>query len=69
MMIAVGTGYITVSERRQTPLPIYIIKMKIHSSCEIEDSVETHLCNTPYNIIKSFVSKNVTAPPPERGRV
>ena len=23
---------------------IYIIKMKIHSSCEIEDFVETHLC-------------------------
>ena len=24
---------------------IYIIKIKIHSSCEIEDFVETHLCN------------------------
>ena len=23
---------------------IYIIKIKIHSSCEIEDFVETHLC-------------------------
>ena len=25
-------------------LRIYIIKIKIHSSCEIEDFVETHLC-------------------------
>ena len=23
---------------------VYIIKMKIHSSCETEDFVETHLC-------------------------
>ena len=23
----------------------YIIKIKTHSSCEIEDFVETHLCN------------------------
>ena len=23
---------------------VYIIKIKIHSSCEIEDFVETHLC-------------------------
>ena len=25
-------------------MKIYIIKMKIHSSCEIEYFVETHLC-------------------------
>ena len=24
--------------------PVCIIKIKIHSSCEIEDFVETHLC-------------------------
>ena len=26
------------------PNPRYIIKNEIHSSCEIEDFVETHLC-------------------------
>ena len=38
----------------------YIIKIKIHSSCEIEDFVETHLvqsvCDTPNARITSCVS-------------
>ena len=34
-------------ERALQPPPhtlMYIIKIKLHSSCEIEDFVETHLC-------------------------
>ena len=30
--------------RNRTNSSLYIIKIKIHSSCEIEDFVETHLC-------------------------
>ena len=35
--------------------PQYIIKMKIHSSCEIEYFVETHLCKQLCVILRSRV--------------
>ena len=33
---------------------VYIIKIKIHSSCEIEYFVETHICKL-YVILRSYI--------------
>ena len=40
---------------------IHIIKMKIHSSCEIEDFVETHLCELCV-ILRSGVLRAAVCP-------
>ena len=40
----------------------YIIKVKLHSSCEIEDFVETHLCKL-FVILRSRVFLNINVGP------